>query len=364
MRTLKNKLECMLATLLHEEPDVIPQSMEFMDSDARLKFLKNVNLSKNEYKRAVKYAELLDNFSISCGGGGFRSKTVKTGLHHYVVEWETGARWLMMSRPFSHFERKYVHYPVIDDEDLNALCLPDPDDPERYEGIKERVRYFTEHGYFTSCSINGFFSGVWYFLRPFKLWLRDLVMNKPFAKKIMDKLGEFNLKAAKNCLERGVHCIGWVDDLGYNKGMFISPETYKEIIYPWHKRVIRLAHKYGAFVNMHSHGNINAIIPLLVEAGLDAINPVGPSDNMDLKSLKEKFGDWITLQGGISKFIGKMNKKQLEEHLKDRISKGSPGGGYILSSEGGIPVTMTRKNFEFFMECSRKYRRNSPFLCR
>ena len=79
--------------------------------------------------------------------------------------------------------------------------------------------------------------------------------------------------------------INWVDDLGYNKGTFMNPKLYEELIFPWHKKAIELAHRYGAFVNMHSHGNINAVVPLLVDAGLDVLNPIGPSDNMNLKVL-------------------------------------------------------------------------------
>jgi len=355
-----NKMNCVLATLLHEEPETIPQALDFMDDDASAKFSPVLSHIEDECEREMRYAEFLDNFTLSCGGGGLRSKTVETGEHYYVVEWETGARWMMMRRPLSSFARKYVRYPIMREEDLDELQLPDPDDPERYIGMEKRVRRFVEKGYFASGGINGFFSGVWYFLRPFELWMKDLLLNRTFAKKLIAKIGEFNLKAAKNCLERDVQSIGWVDDLGYNEGMFISPRIYEDAIYPWHKRAIDLAHKYGAFVNMHSHGNINAIMPLLVKAGLDAINPVGPSDNMDLKTLKEKYGDKITFEGGISKFIGEMSREQLKEHIKDRISLGSPGGGYILGSEGGIPVTMTQENFEFYMKCSKKYRKNVP----
>jgi uroporphyrinogen decarboxylase len=156
--------------------------------------------------------------------------------------------------------------------------------------------------------------------------------------------------------------IGWVDDLGYKGGTFMSPEMYEDMIYPWHVKATELAKKYGAFVNMHSHGNINAIVPLLVEAGLDVLNPVGPMDNMDLKTLKEKYGDDICFQGGLSRYIGFMSLEELREHLLDRLRVGTPGGGFILSSEGDIPVEMSMENFKAFLKMSRKYRRNVPNL--
>jgi len=239
--------------------------------------------------------------------------------------------------------------------------LPDPDDSWRYEGLERSLRRVRDKGFFPLCSINGFFSGVWYFLRgPLQVVLKDLYLSRRFFEKLIAKVGEFNLRAERNLLERGALMIAWVDDLGYNKGTFMNPRLYEELIFPWHKRAIDLAHRYGAFVNMHSHGNINAIVPLLVRAGLDVLNPVGPSDNMDVEGLKEKYGDRLCLQGGLSKHLGFMSNEELRNHVKDRIRLGSPGGGFILSSEGDLPYEMELESFSAFIGMSRRYRRNTP----
>ena len=111
---------------------------------------------------------------------------------------------------------------------------------------------------------------------------------------------------------------------------------------------------------MHSHGNISAIVPLLVRAGLDVLNPVGPSDSMDLGVLKVKYGDRLCLQGGLSKHLGFMSNQELKNHVKDRIRLGSPGGGFILGSEGELPYEMELERFSAFVEMSRRYRRNTP----
>jgi len=140
----------------------------------------------------------------------------------------------------------------------------------------------------------------------------------------------------------------------------MKPKLYEELIYPWYLRAIELAHKYGAFVNMHSYGKIDTLVPLLVKAKLDMLNPVGPTDNMDLKSLKEKYGEKLCFLGGLSKHIGLMSLDELKEHLIDRIRTGAPGGGYILGSEGGIPPEMSPEKFEVFLKMSKKYRRNMP----
>jgi len=377
-----NRFECVLAAMLHEDPSVVPQAIGFTNEMARAKFTplmeRDISEVKGEVRRVayemnmdmptnlgrvLREAEFLDNFMVGVRGGGFKTKRiVKTESRWYLAKWETGAVWRMGTAE-NVWAREYLKYPVESENDLDRLKLPDPDDPNRYEGLEKAVRNVKDRGFFPTCGINGFFSGVWYFVRgPLHTVLRDMYCRKRFFAKLIDKVGEFNLKDEKNLLERGAVMIGWPDDLGYNKGMFMNPKLYEELIYPWHKKAIELAHRYGAFANMHSHGNISAIVPLLVEAKLDALNPVGPSDNMDLKALKEKHGDCLCLQGGLSKHIGLMNPEELRNHIIDRLSIGSLGGGFILSSEGDLPYEMSREDFIDFLNISRKYRRNKPFL--
>jgi hypothetical protein len=375
-----NRFECVLAALRHEEPSVVPQVVEFTNEMARTKFVplmkkRGLDVKRDSeaarsvtpervvtwYREALKEAEFLDTFIVGVGSGGFRVKSrVKADSERFLDEWETGAVWRVGSSKTT-WVREYVKYPVECEDDLGGLVLPDPDDSRRYEGFEESMKYVVERGFFPVCGINGFFSGVWYFLRgPLYVVLRDLYFNRRLFEKLIEKVGEFNLRAERNLLERGAMMINWVDDLGYNKGTFMNPELYEKLIFPWHKKAIELAHRYGAFVNMHSHGNINAVVPLLVEAGLDVLNPVGPSDNMDLAVLKKLFGDHLCLQGGLSKHIGFMNNKELRQHIVDRLRIGSPGGGFILSSEGSLPYEMSENHFLAFVKLSRKYRRNVP----
>ena len=375
-----NRFECVLSAVLHEDPSVTPQLIGFTNEMAKAKFTPFIEEGIGELEREVsrvvyemtmegssrldkafKVADFMDNFLIGVGGGGFRiRKILETGSDWNVVEWETGAKWRVGTAKIV-WARKYIEYPVESEADIDELDLPDPDDPSRYDGIEKAIRYATDRGFFPTCGINGFFSGVWYFLRgPLEVSLKDMYMRKDFYKKLIAKMGEFNLKAEKNLLERGALMIGWPEDLGYRGGTFMNPKLYEELIYPWHVKAINLAHRYGAFVNMHSHGKIDAIVPLLVKAGLDVLNPVGPTDNMDLKTLKDTYGGKICFQGGLSKNIGFMRSEELKKHLLDRLRVGTHGGGFILSSEGDVPVEMTVDNFKTFLKVSRKYRKNIP----
>ena len=68
--------------------------------------------------------------------------------------------------------------------------------------------------------------------------------------------------------------------------------------------------------------------------------------------------------GGVSKFIGRMNGKELEVHLKEVVETGRAGGGFILMSEGGIPDNMSKDDFKFYLETNKKYRRRQQKLIR
>jgi len=354
-----NKLERVLATINHEEPDVIPNQEEFFDITSQKKFApefdfrSDLGIVNESLQKQVEYAEFMDIYIINVGYGGLRSKVVQKGKNEHTLELENGAKWRIIEHPYY---RQYIDLPIKKEEDIDKIPMPDPRDPRRYEGVKERVKFFTEKGYFTTGVINGFFSGVWYRFRKLEDFLMDIMLYKDFAKRLIKKVAEYNLASAEELLKRGVHSISFPDDMGTSVGMFFSPECYKEYFYEWHKKLCALCHKYGAYVNMHSHGNINAILPLLVDAGIDILNPIGPTDKMNLKEIKEKYGSKITLLGGISKFIGEMSKEELESHVEEIVRIGSKGGGYMTKSEGGIPYTMTHENFRFYLHVLQKYR--------
>jgi uroporphyrinogen decarboxylase len=118
----------------------------------------------------------------------------------------------------------------------------------------------------------------------------------------------------------------------------------------------KLCHQYGAYLQIHSHGNINDIIPALMETGVDVLNPVGPTDGMDLERLLSSYGHQTVFAGGISKRIGEMTKEELGAHLQEVISIGKRYGSYIFRGEGGIPSTMSHEMFRYYMETSQSLR--------
>jgi uroporphyrinogen decarboxylase len=90
------------------------------------------------------------------------------------------------------------------------------------------------------------------------------------------------------------------NDLGSQRGLMLSPSLVREFVLPGAKALIEQAHSYGKLVVYHSCGSIDAIIPDLIEAGADAINPIqANAAGMEAQSLKDRFGDKVSFVGGV-----------------------------------------------------------------
>ena len=138
--------------------------------------------------------------------------------------------------------------------------------------------------------------------------------------------------------------IGWCDDMGYRNGTFFSLETYRQVLKPMQKRAIEWAHARGIYAHLHSCGNINLLVPELVEMGLDALNPMEVKAGMDPVQLKADYGDRLVLHGGLNAMLwDDIEKIEVEMRRLMPILKAS--GGYIFSSDHSIPDSVSLANY-------------------
>lgn len=283
--------------------------------------------------------------SLAFGHGGpgeFLEKVISFSDQRRISLYETGVHKEVRYDP--HFYHNY-DYPLTDLKSA-SLPLPDPDDPRRYQGLAEEIAYHKERKRMTYANLNGFFSGVHYFLYPYDKFLMDLLLEPEASREVVDGLGAFNLKVAEHILKAGVDIICFCDDLGSDASLLISPQLYREYFKPWHRRLVELCHSYGALLHMHSHGNINPIMDDLYELGIDLLNPVDPTEEMDLPRLVQRYGDRITFVGGINKFFFEWKQEEQWEYLKKLYA--SVSRGFFLMDSGGIPEQVTKDHWERF----------------
>lgn len=157
--------------------------------------------------------------------------------------------------------------------------------------------------------------------------------------KLFEKLTERHIQTLKPFLEQVdgyADVIILSDDLGMQSAPLISPELYRELIFPWHKEIFQFVKKNSSLKTfLHSCGSIFTILPHLIEAGLDIINPVQTQcTDMEADKLKKEYGkDLVFWGGGIDtqKILPFSDPSTIKDVVKKNCEKLMKDGGFVFT---------------------------------
>lgn len=149
------------------------------------------------------------------------------------------------------------------------------------------------------------------------------------------------------------------EDMGFKDKPFFSPDMYREIILPYHKRLIDFFHSKGLKVMMHSCGFVEPLIPGLIEAGIDCLQAMEVKAGMDMPRLFKKYGDKINFCGNMDiRELISNDKSRIEAELRKKMLPVLEGGGwYMLHSDHSIPPEVDYESYKFFVEKGREISR-------
>jgi len=146
------------------------------------------------------------------------------------------------------------------------------------------------------------------------------------------------------------------DDMGYRNGLLFSPQTYRDLCKPAHEAVCDFFHRYGLKVILHSCGNVSELIPDLIDAGFDCLQPLEVKAGMDLVALKEQYGQQLAFMGGIDvRAMAHPDPKVIEEEIRIKVGIAKRGGGYIYHSDHSVPDNVSFDRYKYVMELVHKY---------
>jgi len=142
--------------------------------------------------------------------------------------------------------------------------------------------------------------------------------------------------------------ISCADDLGSTRGLLVSLDMYKELIWPYHKRLFDFLKKRAAskvYIFFHNDGAVYETLPLLIEAGVDIINPwqVNCEGMDDTAKFKREFGDDLTVWGGTcnAATLERGTVQEVKDETRRRVDDLAPGGGFVAAPihviQGGVP---------------------------
>lgn len=192
--------------------------------------------------------------------------------------------------------------------------------------------------------------------RGIQNFLADMAGEREFAQKLLNRIIEKNMVMLENILVMAeIDGILLGSDWGSQRGLLMSPEMWDEMIRPGEQKEYELVHSYGKDVWLHSCGNIEAIIPKLIEIGVDVLNPVQP-ECMDIQKLKENYGDRLTFWGGISTqqtlpYGTPDEVKKEARRVRDMMAK---NGGYIFAPSQDIQRDVPAENIMALLEVARE----------
>ncbi len=152
------------------------------------------------------------------------------------------------------------------------------------------------------------------------------------------------------------------DDFGSNQGPLIDPEMYRLYYKPFHKKMWEKVKKLAPHVKilLHSCGSIEPFLEDLIDAGLDAVNPVQISaKDMDIASLKEKYKGRLTFWGGgcdTQSILPNSSPDQIEEHVRQQILVMKGNGGFVFQQVHNIMSNVPSENIIRMFDTVIKYR--------
>ena len=202
-------------------------------------------------------------------------------------------------------------------------------------------------------------------LRGYETFMMDFIMNKTLVHGLLERLTEAYIRRCESYLASVGDYIQIVlvnDDLGTQTGPMLSLDCYREMIWPYQKRLFRYIKETGdVFILYHSCGSVYPFIPMLIEAGVDALNPIQVSaKDMDTARLKNEFGRDLTFWGGgcdTQHVLRAGTRSQIDKEVRKRIRDLSPGGGFVFSQVHNIQPDVEPENVMTMLQAFEKYRR-------
>lgn len=218
-------------------------------------------------------------------------------------------------------------------------------DPDFYKTLREKtlkLRASTDKALMITCGCNLFEWGT--FLRRIDNFLMDTYADEENVEALVEQLMIRHLATLeKVCESVGdiVDILRFGDDLGMDTGMFMSREKYQTLFKPYHTKLNEYVHTHSKMKTfLHSCGSLYPIIPDLIEAGYDVLNPVQTTAyQMDPEVLKREFGKDITFWGGgcnTRTVLNRATPKEVYEYTRRMIDIFNHDGGFVFNQEHNI----------------------------
>lgn len=188
-------------------------------------------------------------------------------------------------------------------------------------------------------------------LRGFEQLLVDMIESPEFVHSLLDRITEVNLAQIDFALKHDVDCVRFGDDWGSQNGLIMGPALWREFIKPRIAKMYKRVRDAGKYVMIHCCGDVKAILPDLVECGLNIFNPFQP-EVMDIFETKKQYYGQLSFFGGISvqRLLPLGAPDEVRRETRRLLEVLGKGGGYIASPSHDIPADVPVENMVAMIE--------------
>ena len=285
------------------------------------------------------------------------------GTWYRINAWGVTSKMPPHSHYFDTWDNPMKNAETIEEDRAYQLPKVPKYDPN---GIKKALAY-RDAGYpvFATESFGNGMLQMGNFVYGFENWLSMLVVEPERCEVFQERLYQAKAEFWDNMFEAygdTLDIIGEGDDLGVQNGTFISPAMTRELVIPYHKRLIDYVkgkHPHVKFV-LHSCGSVREFIPDLIDAGYDALNPVQISaKGMEPEGLKRDFGKDIVFWGGgidTQRVLPTGTIQEVKDMTKRNCEIFGKDGGFVFGTVHNVQPDVPIENFMAMWEVAKDFR--------
>ncbi|MBI3921753.1 MAG: hypothetical protein HY318_10085 [Armatimonadetes bacterium] len=317
--TARERVQCVVN---REYPDRIPKEAGFTPA------------IHETFKERTGHDSPPEYFGFETRHVGFRGPEQLPDFSRYFPELPerayVGSEYGTAFKPGSLYHFNRYLFPLgeaRDVSDLEGYPFPDFMPEYRHTHLEAEVQRLHEQGYFTDGFCGHIFETTWQIL-GFEQTFEHFVNCPELVGAVLDKVTEDNCFKARRLAEAGVDMLRTGDDVGMQDRLMMHPEVWRKWLKPCLAREIAAAREVNANLPVwyHIDGNIIDIVDDLIEVGVTVLNPVQP-ECLDVKSLKEAYGDRIAFWGtiGTQTVMPFGSPAEVRQAVKSMIDLFAPG---------------------------------------
>jgi len=242
-------------------------------------------------------------------------------------------------------------------EDFMRYEPPDPYAPGRFASLQKLVERYK--GKYAICvHLNDVFS-IPRNLMGFEELLVASMLEPELVRKLAEMSADLNVKLAREAARFGADFVFTGDDYCSDTNSFLAPESFRDLMFPSLKKVFKGFRDAGLPLIKHSDGNVMPLLDMILEAGIDCLDPIDPMGGMDMAAMKQQHGKRIALKGNVNCATTLVNgtAEEVVQETLGVIRAAAEGGGLILSSSNSIHSSVNPLNYLVMLSTIKAYGR-------